>query len=162
MTSHKQEIDMGDNTVTTHPAIRFERYVDRSGDCHLWTGYITDHGYGTFSMSRKRGAVQAHRAAWELAFGPIGEGLKICHNCDNKKCVNVNHLFAGTQAANIQDKMNKSRQAKGETHGMSKLTEADVLAIRASGKSQRALAKEYGVTHPLIGNIKRRENWTHI
>jgi hypothetical protein len=59
----------------------------------------------------------AHRWAWVRANGPIPEGQKVLHTCDVPACVNPAHLFLGTQAANMADKVAKGRQAKGETHG---------------------------------------------
>lgn len=51
---------------------------------------------------------------------------------------------------------------KGSKHGRAKLTEAQVLRIRNDNRSQRRIAKEYGVDPTLISQIKRRKCWTHI
>lgn len=88
------------------------------------------------------------------------------HKCDNRKCVNPNHLFLGTNQDNVQDMLNKNRQLKGESHGKSTLTEADVLQIRelhATGKySMRALGRMFGVTHLAIHCVVYRKTWKHI
>lgn len=91
-------------------------------------------------------------------------GGVVRHTCDNKWCVNPDHLVLGTQAENMQDKVDRGRQAKGTAHGRVKLTEPAVLSIRerySPGKGV-ALAKEFGVSRRLIGKIVRRELWPWI
>jgi predicted NUDIX family phosphoesterase len=86
-----------------------------------------------------------------LHCGEIPDGLLVCHHCDNPSCVNPEHLFLGSQADNIAD-----MRSKGRGGHMTKLSQADVLAIRATtGVTQRLLAEEYGVTQQQISNIKR-------
>lgn len=84
------------------------------------------------------------------------------HTCDNPRCWNFLHLRGGSYADNIDDKVMKGRQALGEAHGHAKLTEEQVLAIRASDEYQAPLAVRYGVSTALIGRIKRNEIWTHL
>ena len=95
----------------------------------------------------------------------IKDNMCICHKCDNPSCVNPHHLSEGTQQDNSNDMVNKGRAAKGEKQHLSKLTEKQVLEIRAKyakgGTTHRQLAKEYGVFHAVIGNIIRRKTWTH-
>lgn len=84
-----------------------ERYSRKDGDCILWTGPKQDHGYGmaNWGNTRKR----AHRAAWEVSFGPIPLGMHVLHKCDRPLCVNPDHLFLGSQADNLADMRNKGR-----------------------------------------------------
>ncbi len=85
---------------------RFWSKVDKSGDCWLWRGSVNPQGYGTFSFGGKsRGA---HRVSYLLSKGEIGDGLCVCHTCDNPPCVNPDHLWLGTQADNMRDMGSKN------------------------------------------------------
>jgi hypothetical protein len=92
------------------PSERFMKHVHKSIDpvgCWWWTGSIMSSGYGHFKMAG--GMVGSHRASWQLAFGPIPEGLFVLHHCDNQRCVNPEHLFLGTHADNVRDCVAKGR-----------------------------------------------------
>lgn len=132
--------------------------------CIEWTGSRVPNGYG--QIRRGEVLVLAHRLAWELKHGPIPEGMKVLHTCDNPPCCNEEHLFLGTDADNSADMVAKGRQArqKGEAHGNSKLTENDVLEIRrrlVAGESQRKIAVAFGVHHSTVGGIGRGAMWAH-
>lgn len=133
--------------------------------CLEWQGH-RNGGYGVVRYQRDLWKV--HRLAWTLTHGPIPPGLAVCHRCDNPSCADPEHLFLGTWAENRRDAAAKGRlrlSTAGERNGMSKLTEADVHAIRerlAAGKSQRAIAQEFGVDQTLISFIKRRLIWAHV
>lgn len=113
----------------------------------------------------------AHRRAYRDAHGLTSEQLKgvhICHHCDNPKCWEPDHLFAGTPADNMADKVAKGRQLKGVQIKQAKLNESQVLAIReryvrgSATVGQPALAREYGVQQTLICQIVNRQIWKHI
>ena len=168
----------------------FWRHVDKApGDaCWLWTASRNPKGYGQFHFRDR--STHSHRVAWELTYGPIPEGMWCLHHCDNPSCVRPDHLFLGTAADNTADMMSKGRHGgevfpaykiagdrhwtrrhpenilKGEDIGTSRLTEQQVLEIRAkyaAGEfSKASLAREYGVVHHTIRSIIARKSWRHI
>jgi len=99
---------------------RFEAKInkDTKNSCHEWTAHLVSSGYGGFKYKRKQWL--AHRFTYILHHGEIPKGKVIMHKCDNKKCVNPDHLKLGTQVENIADMVAKGRAArqKGENHGM--------------------------------------------
>ena len=139
----------------------------KSGDCWTWRGCEKKSvGYGIL-MRRKisQEPILAHRYAWFLTRGEWPkDGLFVCHHCDNKLCVRPDHLFIGTHADNQRDKIIKGRNKApvGINHGMAKLTESQVLQIRASKKAVAKLAMQYGISDSTIYAIKSRELWGHL
>lgn len=149
-------------------AERFEAKVDRSpgqgpnGDCHEWTA-STRNGYGQIQLGG--GTIEyAHRFAWFLETGewPLRETPFVLHHCDNRLCVRIEHLFLGTNADNIADKVAKGRQARGERAGGAKLTEADVRTIRAGEGPQREVASRFGICQQTVSEIRLGEKWKHV
>lgn len=83
-------------------AARFWGYVDRSGECWLWTGDLDRHGYGRIHTAGKRGPVKAaHRVSYELTLGAIPPGLELDHTCRNPRCVRPDHLDPVTHRENL-------------------------------------------------------------
>jgi len=136
--------------------------------CTLWIGATSakDVPGGTHGVMRWDGFNQkAHRLAWIAERGPIPLGMNVLHTCDLPECVNTGHLFLGTQAANVTDKMVKGRHRppQGERNGGGgKLTAAQVYEIRAATGTKTAIARAYGITDCMVGFIKRREAWKHL
>ena len=93
-------------------------------------------------------------------------GTFILHRCDNPKCCNPLHLYAGTQKDNVRDCIERGHHKPsfvyGEKHGLSKLTSEQVREIRKSKKGQEALAEIYGVSHTAIRNARNYKTWQHI
>jgi HNH endonuclease len=88
-----------------------------STGCWEWRGSRNENGYGIVNV-RRQGAenARAHRVVYELAVGPIPEGLVLRHSCDNPPCVNPEHLTPGTHADNSQDMVERGRHwAHGRT-----------------------------------------------
>jgi hypothetical protein len=107
--------------------------------------------------------VTAHTLAWEVANGnPVPTGMSVCHRCDHPPCCNPRHLFLGTNQDNIDDKVAKDRQLKGEAVGTSKLNEHEVRAIRSDTGSDREVAARYGVSHRTIQSIRSGATWKHV
>ena len=133
--------------------------------CWEWNGIPGLNGYGLIAVG---GHVQkyAHRVSWEVHNGrPIPAGRFVCHLCDNRICINPDHLFLGTAQDNNADMRAKGRGAKGERGGMSKLTEADVLDIRsarARGVPGAELAERYGITRGYVYGLSALVRWKHL
>lgn len=85
-------------------------YTVSESNCWVWNGY-KQYGYGSV-----RGEA-AHRYVWRQLRGPIPDGMVLCHKCDNRGCVNPDHLFVGTQSENIQDMHNKGRGRRPMPYG---------------------------------------------
>src|SRR6266436_3386291 len=89
------------------------QHCPRLGPCWLWTSCCMKNGYGVIGKGREgKGMALAHRVAWMLHFGPIPEGMYICHRCDVKLCVRMDHLFLGTPADNSKDMISKGRNVR--------------------------------------------------
>lgn len=130
--------------------------------CLLWTGWLTDKGYGEIRVGRKKKRV--HRVTWELAHGPVPPGFLVCHTCDVPNCRELDHLFLGTPADNTADMMTKGREFRpyGELAASAKLTDGQVREIYIAREPQRTIAARYGIGKSTVGAIKRGEAWRHI
>lgn len=150
-----------------HPPLedRFRTGVDMRGpdDCWPWTKGCLPGGYGAlWDGGNNRGT---HRIAWELANGPIPDGLWVLHRCDNPPCCNPAHLFLGTQAENDADRTAKGRSTRGDRHPYAKLNSETVREIRqrfADGTRVRDLAAEYGVSPTTLWYAAKGKTWKHV
>lgn len=128
--------------------------------CLIWLGGATGDGYGrTFKPYKS-----AHRAAFEDAYGPIPNGMFVCHRCDVRLCCNPNHLFLGTHSDNMIDREKKRRgnHAHGSNHCCSVLTEEQAREIFLSSERYAHLAKRFRVGWTAIYQIKHKRTWKHI
>jgi len=149
---------------------RFWSNVTMSGadDCWPWVSPRDRWGYGVTRNAGSRRTVKSHRKAWELVYGPIPDGLCVCHHCDNPSCVNPAHLFLGTHLENMHDMYKKKRRrpARGSRHWKAKLTEQHVLLIRGiyvrGGASQARLAEVCGVSCGHISKIVCGLTWAWL
>jgi hypothetical protein len=131
--------------------------------CWPWQGTRHCKGYGLITFRQK--TQKAHRIVVMLTTGAMPPSEQpVIHSCDNPPCCNPSHVHAATYRENAVDMFQKGRahRPRGAQHSQSKLTDAQVLAIRADMRPQRAIAKEYGVSQPLIGMVKRGEIWRHV
>jgi len=153
---------------------RFSDCTNKTGTCWLWTG-STVKSYGRITYKGK--TYRAHRLSYELHKGPIPEGLKVCHSCDNPPCVNPEHLWLGTDTENIKDRDMKRRTANGSKISNSvKLTEYDVLSMRdiwdrkgssllpgqRGGLNYSTLGRMFGVSNQQARSIVLRKSWKHL
>lgn len=81
--------------------------VDQQTGCWNWIKTISDLGYGVFYQKGRR--VLAHRQSFQESIGKIPGKLFVCHRCDNRRCINPEHLFLGDHKANMQDMVAKGR-----------------------------------------------------
>ncbi len=135
--------------------------VDPITHCWNWIGTLNGNGYGVTTYQKKIRLV--HRLMHEYYMNNLTEEKPlVLHRCDNPKCCNPMHLYAGNHQDNMSDKSKRNRMAKGEKQGFAKLTEKQVIDIRKSIESLSVIAKKYNVGNSTIWNIKHRKTWKHI
>ena len=137
--------------------------VEKTRTCWNWKGSLTHNGYGQFSFNNW--TYRAHRFMFSMTYGEIPDGVMVLHSCDNRKCVNPEHLRLGTAKENAKDRRLRKRTAVGEFNGASRLSEQDVREIRKlykDGYSQPKLAEKFKLSAGHIGRIVRREVWKQV
>ena len=142
---------------------RFWQKVDKSADCWEWSASRNRFGYGKFGVGNK--IKKAHRVAYELEIGSIPKGMCVLHKCDNRACVNPDHLWIGTQGDNIRDMWAKGRaNMNGIRNPRAKLCELDVWLIKELLKTQtqQSIANWFSVARSTIGSIKYGTNWVYL
>jgi len=162
-----------------------EKSLKKDG-CWIWIGVVSNAGYGKTRYEKKD--ISAHRLSYIVFIGSIPDGKNVCHKCDEKRCVNPEHLWLGSQSENIKDCVKKGRftgtkgfkwtdevrkkmknrthaDRKGEKHHLKKLINDDIKEIRRlydSGINQKELSLRYKVHQSCISNIVRYKSWSHI
>ena len=145
--------------------IRFFKKVDRSCDCWIWTA-CKQFGYGWFSI-RKNGKpsnIRAHQWIMKELCGPPPERHECCHKCNNRACVNPDHIYYGTRSQNQLDSIRAGThnfisqpRKRGDDHPCIVLTDSDVARIyklRETNKwGARLLARHTGFNENTINNI---------
>jgi hypothetical protein len=144
---------------------RLWQSVDKTDGCWNWTGRSLVDGYGKIWVNGRR--LLTHRFSWQIHNGEIPPDMRVCHKCDNPKCVNPSHLFLGTQFDNMRDMESKGRGVypHGSRSKMAVLAERDIpkiIRLHASGITRAALAKRYSVSWPTIERIVTRSSWKHV
>ena len=128
--------------------------VTYNNKCMEYNGAISSNGYGVFYLNGK--SYNAHKASYILHFGEISNNKWVLHKCDNKKCINPNHLYIGDREQNTRDAIIRKRMASGINHGTktkpksfkrcnSILSDAECLKIKSSDLSKINLSKKYNV-----------------
>ena len=130
--------------------------VERRGACLIFTGYVARNGYGRVE-TKVGGPQMAHRVVAEHHIGP--SDLIVLHSCDTPTCVEPSHLRYGTHGENARDKAERGRAPRGEANHKARLTEAEVLAIRADPRPSAAVAADYGCAGRTVRNIRTRRTW---
>lgn len=127
--------------------------------CIEWSGHKTHNGYGQRTVDGR--TWKAHRYAWAQEHGPIPDGLFVCHHCDNRACVNVEHLFLGTAAQNNADKMAKGRgyfpgRPFGKLASKASPRVRLALALLDLDFTQKAVAEMLGISQPAVSQVLKR------
>lgn len=128
--------------------------------CWEWQKGCTDKGYGAFRYFGKQ--TYAHRMAWIITYGAIPHNMFVLHRCDNRKCVNPNHLFLGTHNDNMKDMASKGRASRHQ----GKLSESQVDEIRTEYKNGikkrvalKKLSCKYGVNPSTVWRAGKKKTW---
>lgn len=149
--------------------------------CVIWPRALSNRGRGQIWDKGK--LKLAHRWVWERLQEPIPPGKILCHHCDNPSCVNIAHLYVGTQADNMRDMRERGRSfgatnprgcreagrkggqmnnwSRGESNPRAKLMIAEAHDIALSNKPTRALAEYYGVHMTTIQRIRTGKMWAN-
>ena len=139
--------------------------------CWEWQGTRNDAGYGVLVIGgqKERKQIRAHRVAYELHYGPLDPEQVVMHRCDNRACVNPQHLQAGTQQENLADMVQKKRNRfyapRGEANGNAKLNADLVRTLRRlyqAGQTQTQLAEMFGIGQTTISNVVLGQTWKHV
>lgn len=127
----------------------------RHGECWEWkNSTITRRGYGRFKLGGK--GLAPHRVSYEIANGPIPEGMYVCHTCDNRGCVNPDHLWLGTPGDNVRDMHAKGRFRGGSPKGKRVLSpeqRQELLDESAKGVTPTLLGKKFDLSRQQVHNI---------
>lgn len=143
---------------------RFITKIHKTASCWNWIAGKGWNGYGRFKFQGKM--IKAHRFSYLLYIGDIPENMLILHSCNNRACVNPEHLLLGNHTQNMQHRQESNRQVQGEKHHQAKLTDKKVKEIRklySSQKiSQKKLSEKYNIGTTQISRIINNQNWRNL
>lgn len=141
----------------------WRRVIRTDGNCWEWSGSKDRDGYGQVILAGH--TWRAHRIAWMLTYGEITSKEHVLHKCDNRSCINPDHLFLGDPKINSDDAVAKGRKImsrKGENHGRALLTEDLVRKIRNSPELPSVLSRQLGVHLCTIIAARLGRTWKHV
>jgi hypothetical protein len=133
--------------------------VDKKTNCWNWQGYVEPNGYGHASYKNK--TIRAHRLSYFLFKDNTNPSLVICHSCDNRKCVNPDHLREDTKKSNSIDMVYAGNQRQ-QILSVDQVIKIKKELLNYYRGQCNDLAKEYGVNHRTISMIKTGKSWCHI
>lgn len=152
------------NPFSAKDIARFYSSFEQLGEdeCWPWIREVNEKGRARIWAAGRK--MCASHVSLVLAGKPRQATAAALHTCDNPRCVNASHLRWGTQSENIEDRVSKGRNgaATGARHGGSKLSEADVLAIKRDDRGCIALGEAYGVSKSTISAIKTGRIWKNV
>lgn len=138
--------------------------IKEPGDsCIEWPYGTTRGGYGSVWFAGRKH--RAHRLALILYSGETPPtGIEVAHavECHNPVCINPRHLRFATSEENHSDKRLNGTHREGEKVHLAKLTETDVISIRADDRTHDVIAEDYGISQPQVSRIKKRKTWAHV
>ena len=138
---------------------RLLRKMKKVDDCWIWTGYTKNGRYGSLCVDGK--AHQAHIAAYKRLIGPVGQGMKVLHSCNNTMCIKPHHLRQGTMRDNSQDCLSRGRFRKPIPYKLTYNSLRRIKRLLKFGVPQRKIAAEFGVTQSAICAVNTgRLKWT--
>ena len=136
-----------------------EKWIAKDTGCWEWTAALAGRDFRPI-VSVKGKLTYAARVAWRLyKEEEPPKHLMVCHTCDNKLCVNPNHLFLGT---NTDNQLDASR--KGRFTGRAAMNEelvAKIKQLHQDGMTYAAIAREIGIPHQQVGRIVTGQKWSH-
>lgn len=152
------------NKVLSEPNKKIAFEIDENG-CFNCTSHSTNSG-GYPEIQRKGKHIVLSRFIYMEMFGKIPDGHVIRHKCDNRRCINPEHLISGTPRENSRDMVERDRSMYGSRSKSAKLTEEQVLEIkrllRDTTLTKREIAKGYSVARTTVTAINRGETWKHV
>ena len=122
--------------------------------CMEYQGYVQSNGYAKATINRQ--TQYGHRAVYQGVKGEIPKGMDVCHTCDNRRCINPDHLFLGTRPDNMRDAVRKGRQAKGSSLPNTKINDFvvnEITRLAEQGIPYKQIAAQFGICRQHAGRV---------